>query len=280
MSDASSPSDEPVIKHALLCASCSYNLQSLPADALCPECARPISETLRGDLLALADPIWVKNLYRGTRLMTTAILVPLIAIIGALVALLIIEQTMQPMAARKADQVVITISLFTIILALLAALWGGLLATTPEPFRLDSQPDRYRSHTRWSGSLWGSVIFLVFLHSSGTSLFFLFPGRWSDITTISLLAASSSYHYWAATHYIQSLARRMPDPDLAETARKRRSRMILWTTVGFFLLGLGPLVAFIIFLVTIERLCNGLERVVEDMKLRQLAAASTADLNS
>jgi hypothetical protein len=280
MTDATSPSDKQVIKHALLCASCSYNLQSLPADALCPECAKPISETLRGDLLALADPIWVKKLYRGTLLVTIAVLLPLILYVGLIVTLIIFVMTYHHTTADKAEQIIIILFWILTVLAAMTASWGAVLATSPEPFRQDSQHDRFRKHTRWSGVLWASMLFLILLHATSSFHAVALPKNLLDAAWFCSFSIAPAYHYWAVTHYIQALALRIPDLDLAETARKRRTRMILWTTVGFFLLGVGPLVAFIIYLTTIQRLCNGLERVVEDIKLRQLAAASTADSNS
>ncbi len=57
----------------LPCVGCGYNLRTLLHDARCPECARPVVESLRGDFLRFADPGWVKGLGRGLLLVLIAI---------------------------------------------------------------------------------------------------------------------------------------------------------------------------------------------------------------
>jgi len=52
------PSDLP-------CARCGYNLRTLATDALCPECATPVSRSLGGLLLRFADPVWLARLEYG-----------------------------------------------------------------------------------------------------------------------------------------------------------------------------------------------------------------------
>ncbi len=47
------------------CVSCGYNLRGLDPDRVCPECATPISRSIRGDYLRFSDPKWVGTLARG-----------------------------------------------------------------------------------------------------------------------------------------------------------------------------------------------------------------------
>ena len=52
------------------CAGCDYNLRTLPIASLCPECSRPVVESLEAVDLQFADPAWVARVRRGlTRLL-------------------------------------------------------------------------------------------------------------------------------------------------------------------------------------------------------------------
>ncbi|MCK4341681.1 MAG: hypothetical protein KAY37_08170 [Phycisphaerae bacterium] len=55
------------------CVNCGYNLRTLKADALCPECAHPVAEALHGYYLRFASPRWVKSLARGMLLILIGI---------------------------------------------------------------------------------------------------------------------------------------------------------------------------------------------------------------
>jgi len=47
------------------CRRCGYNLRNLSIDALCPECATPVSQSLRGDWIGVSDSHWVSRLTAG-----------------------------------------------------------------------------------------------------------------------------------------------------------------------------------------------------------------------
>lgn len=49
----------------LICRRCGYNLRGLKPEGICPECAAPISDSLRDDRLADADSAWLSLVARG-----------------------------------------------------------------------------------------------------------------------------------------------------------------------------------------------------------------------
>ena len=59
----------PIVLGDLPCRKCSYNLRTLPTTAVCPECATPIADSMRSDLLHDGDPHWLQTVRRGVKLL-------------------------------------------------------------------------------------------------------------------------------------------------------------------------------------------------------------------
>jgi hypothetical protein len=71
------------------CVSCGYNLRTLKADALCPECAQPVSYSIQGYFLRFASPGWIRGLGNGLVLVIVAlggavVVLPLISLVIAM----------------------------------------------------------------------------------------------------------------------------------------------------------------------------------------------------
>jgi len=49
------------------CHACAYNLRGLSRDAVCPECARPVAESLKSRRLIDADSNWLRTVRWGVR---------------------------------------------------------------------------------------------------------------------------------------------------------------------------------------------------------------------
>lgn len=60
------------IDHDLLCVGCGYNLRMQPRDGRCPECAKPVAESLSGFVLHGADPAWCRSTARGLYILSWA----------------------------------------------------------------------------------------------------------------------------------------------------------------------------------------------------------------
>lgn len=58
------------------CFGCKYSLKGLSLDSKCPECGKPVTESLRRDLLRFADPAYVQRLKSGAIFVTAATCLP------------------------------------------------------------------------------------------------------------------------------------------------------------------------------------------------------------
>jgi predicted RNA-binding Zn-ribbon protein involved in translation (DUF1610 family) len=124
-----------------LCIGCGYNLRTLPVGGACPECSKPVIDSLRPDDLKFADPRWLRRVRRGVTLLLAAwlALIPLaIAMIG--VSALFLSP------AIGAGSLIAGVVLIAIMLTGCAALWGFIDATTCDPHpqgKMASKAPRY-----------------------------------------------------------------------------------------------------------------------------------------
>ncbi len=54
-----------LVDHDLSCIGCDYNLRTIPHDATCPECGKPVIETLHAQGLAQSPPRWLRWICAG-----------------------------------------------------------------------------------------------------------------------------------------------------------------------------------------------------------------------
>jgi hypothetical protein len=73
-----------IIERDCPCIGCRYNLRTSPLDARCPECAKPVLETLRGhaDRLAGADRRWLRAITNGIIWLILAYIVPVLFLVA------------------------------------------------------------------------------------------------------------------------------------------------------------------------------------------------------
>ncbi len=69
------------------CLGCGYNLRTMLPDRVCPECARPVADSVRPEFLRFASPRWVRALARGLLIILVTLAVSGVVIPGALTAL-------------------------------------------------------------------------------------------------------------------------------------------------------------------------------------------------
>ena len=66
------------IAQDIACIKCSYNLRTLSADGVCPECATPTGRSIHGDFLRFASPEWVEKLASGMNWIVGSIIISIL----------------------------------------------------------------------------------------------------------------------------------------------------------------------------------------------------------
>ncbi len=208
----------------LPCLGCGYNVRTLANDAVCPECARPVIESLRGGFLRYADPSWVKGLGNGLSMVliasTAGIMVPGIA-------MQIVTGAYAPGEARMIAGFITL--LLAVSSSVLLAMVGLHWVTRRDPVA-DPQHEGWsaRRMARWSSWLllagplyWLALVISVFtnlgLGQSGSSQTLMFMPVYS-LGEIAVMAAYCVTPVLLIRH-LMVLLRRIPRPGLARFAQ-------------------------------------------------------------
>jgi hypothetical protein len=228
----------------LTCVQCGYDLRGLSPTGVCPECGTAVERSLQGTLLRFSSPDYVANLYRGLWLIVTGILVQV-----ALVAVTIfVAFSLTPTGASVASGLMVLVSIAEFGVAAMI-LWGWWLFSEPDP--------RYTG--RDDGSTARKIVRIAVIVVAVTAIAEVFKtilvGAGTPSPVVALLLGALGLlgliawvtQFFAAMQYLRWLAPRLPD---AYTAK--RARLLMWLTpllytVGLLLLGLGPLIALVLY---------------------------------
>lgn len=109
----------------LFCMQCRYNLRGLTPGGKCPECGKPIAESLRSDVLYLAPLPWLARLDTGCMLIMLSILGPPLFLFGTI--------------AGSSDGRFTLLTFAPLFAGMLLLAAGGWMLTTPEPHHADAR---------------------------------------------------------------------------------------------------------------------------------------------
>lgn len=210
----------------LPCRKCGYNLRGLNEKNRCPECGVSVGLSTRGDLLRFGDPRWVETLARGLNLILWGLVVSILAgAVGALASRLVSPELGAACAIGGS----------------MIGLYGAWLLTTPDPSNLgESDYGRARRFMRVA-LLCGLLGTALGLPPPSLSKI---PGMETLIAVLGgvlgLIGLAGEFAKW---WYVERLAMRVPELDLAVMARKVR-----WGMTGF--MGISIVGGLIIVLIT------------------------------
>ncbi|MCH8251137.1 MAG: hypothetical protein IID36_01655 [Planctomycetes bacterium] len=196
MNNASLTDDYP-------CAHCGYNLRGLSPEGSCPECATPVAQSLRGDLLEHADREWLERLRFGTTLLLWHIG---LSIVGGIVVGVLVGIGMPPV-------------LQSVLLFFGGAigLWGSFMITTQEPrISLTEDPVTWRKVIRvCAAAAWiGEMVKQIELTGALGGVI---------VAVAAGLSLAGVVALFGELLYLRRFALRVPNPRLA-----RSTKTVMW----------------------------------------------------
>ncbi len=263
-----------LVTDGVTCISCGYNLHSISTSAVCPQCGKPVANSVARDLFGDAPAEYVRSLYTGTKLVIGMIL--FLVVLGLLSGLMSGLAGVQAISPGVHDAVVVGTSVCSVIGTLVLALgWWKMSEPNPE------HPPGYSGGASRSLVRWMAVVNAAF--SATQSIILLASGAyrfsatqnppWSN-STGSLLAflglgvlglITFAVGYFAQMKYIEWMGPRLPN-----TWVTKRAKLLVWlgpvlVTVGIFCLGLGPLVALVLYYNLVTRVRADLKGILGRM---------------
>src|SRR4051812_48553197 len=70
-----------VVEKDISCVRCGYNLRTLSKAGVCPECAAPVAESLKGGPFNNAPAWWMKRVASGLGLLGVSFLAPVLGLV-------------------------------------------------------------------------------------------------------------------------------------------------------------------------------------------------------
>jgi hypothetical protein len=279
------------------CLVCGYNLKAIPTDGKCPECGTPVARSLQGDLLRYCSPEYVRTLRRGITLVEVAIALGMLSTLGIFIASAIVvfntgaikfgTQWFKPSSVTTTGPVLHGL-LYERIIQLVkttisaVSLLGWWLFSTQDPGLAERDPAHksrqvLRVFLALSAIAAGATLLVTFVPSlmtqaSAASGNFLGPLPTklilSWLANIAFLVA-----FVASLTYMIHLARRVPDAALQKRADLYRWLLPVIFVGGFLICGLGPLTAFIMYVLLIDEWRRRMGRLSESVLQEDLGGA-------
>jgi hypothetical protein len=242
----------PIVEGAAACNRCSYSLVGLPISGVCPECGQPVAASLRGFLLQFASPDYIATVRSGLSFILNGILLQiLLMVVGVVLAF----------AFRGAGGVTLLLMGGNLVCALIIFL-GYLKATEADPsFVGTDRPTGARNVVRIAAVAQIALTFpAIALELLGGTMD---PGLKSILTGIVSLLSMIAWavQFFAMMLYTRWLGSRVPDHWIIKRTKTYMWLLPLLTTVGVVLVGLGPIIALVLYWNLLDRMRKHLKSI-------------------
>lgn len=260
---------------AIPCKQCGYALEGLPPEGVCPECGLPIERSLTDDQLRHSSPAYLALLHRGVFLILTGIIAQLSLIVGALFIGFALSVGGGAVGTLQA-----VMTLFSLIATGVIA-WGWFLFSAPDPAfagRLDGS--RARVVVRVAVVANAGVTLVTTVVQFALPVTGVAPGAAAPAittaTVVLFLLSFVGFVAWAVSFFAAMLYLRWLCPRIPNWRAYRRAKVMMWLgpllfTVGSLCIGLGPLVAVILYWNMLEWVRRDLKRIREEQAAMGLA---------
>lgn len=229
--DASRLDDAGCVRDDALCVYCGYNLRTLAVGGRCPECGKPVAESVRSSLLKYANREWVENrVLSGLSLFVAALTMGLIGV--AMIVLPVVIETVG--VPTGASEPLAIIGGMLILLGGLMVLGTAVTCTAPEPgTRREPGTWTARRVTRWS------LLTLVVLAALFVAAITL-RSPWPALATAWLAAVLAlAVLPLALLGHIAGIVRRIPDSELASRLEAHARLLAACGLIGVTLVPVG-----------------------------------------
>lgn len=258
----------PSIEEAF-CIQCGYQLRGLQREGACPECGTPVERSLRGNQLQHSSLRYVQSLRRGAWLVLAVIIVQILAVVGMLVV------TVVAAAGGAGVGMLSNVELIAqgvATLLELISLYGWWLLSELDPaYAGRDQGTTARKVIRWA-------LVIGAIYNAFELLFYFIPGAQTDPTMVLIGASIGvvamivwAVQFFASMLYIRWLAPRLPNQKVYA-----RAKVLMWlgpllVTVGTLCVGLGPLIALVMYWNMIYWMYGDLKRIEGEIALQEPA---------
>ena len=257
---------EPILLDGRTCGQCGYALDGLTTADQCPECGTPGRLAMFGALLVTSDPEYLTTLCRGAAM----ILWSLWARALLLVVKIVLAMTQGVMTGTGAGAnrptlwaVLNASNILLDVCVTLLALGGWWLLTTANPANDTASPQVRQDGLRLSIRAMSLVMLAVVLLEtlSVINATFMAVTPIASMAILGLMILGYAVIGALQMAWIRTLARRLPDRNLASFAGTMILFHPLLVTIGCVFLGLGPLAAWIISIVIGTQFLDRLKQV-------------------
>jgi len=253
------------------CVSCGYNLRGLRTSAVCPECGTPVSRSMRGDLLEFASFEYVSKLHRGAQTVVGGILLYVIVIIiSVLLGVLAVSAGLSPGMVQA-------IQLGSQVLGLgasMAIAVGWWWLSEPNPAAIDpSSGSASRQFVRVAAGI--TVVYSIVQSALGMVLQSGTTPTTPGGTQIGLMGAAvlislAGMVVFAVSFFSQMAYLKWLSPKIPNAWVFNRAKLMMWLgpvlyVVGALCIGLGPLVAMILYYNLVTRVRADLKAILGRM---------------
>ncbi len=284
--------EQGVISSTIYCRGCHYDLKGLAADGPCPECGKPASDSLRGELLEFADDTYLATIHRGVFLIQASLILRLVGVLlsflGAALAGSFRSTVRTGGAAPATTFTAPSRGLIDVLPAVLSlgfaavSVWGWYLFSTQDP-GVDERDraDRARRVLRIT------TVAIGVLTVATQALALALPpsirgapfgaGHGAALALSIATLAAWGTQFFSAMMYIGWLARRVPSPTLIN-----RSRTYMWLLPVVFIpgtavCGAGLLVAPVMYYIFLDQVRVSLKLVRERKAWAHTARTAVAN---
>jgi hypothetical protein len=239
------------------CIRCGYSLRGLNSSGVCPECGTPVERSLRGDLLAYSDPLYVQKLFNGTRTIMASLLLLIVCVVAV------------AFSATAGVGPLAVLAGLGMLASTIAFLVGWWMLTTPDAGQLSTNKgERPRQIVRSTLLVIVATALLSFVIRAIPA-----PGTQVLGGLLTLLNyVAMAVGFYAGMLYVRWLAPRIPNP---KAWRRAKVLMILLAVmIGMYILliiavlltvagsGRSPVVGVLAGVVGIIALVGGLTALI------------------